>query len=67
MSEYEMLPEAARPHDTGYGNYGPVRVYMADTIGSVALAIVSVLLLRALLKERAHNRALIEKLLGDGN
>jgi hypothetical protein len=35
---------------------------MADTIGSIVLAILSVLLPRALLKERARNRALIEKL-----
>ena len=34
----------------------------AWTLGVIALAIVSVLLLRVLLKEQAHNRALTERL-----
>jgi hypothetical protein len=50
------------PCPTAYGDYGPVQVEMHDALGVIALAIVSVLLLRALLKEQARNRALTERL-----
>jgi hypothetical protein len=45
-----------------YGDYGPVNVEMHDTIGAIGLAIVSVLLLWALLRQQALNRALTETL-----
>jgi heme exporter protein D len=63
MSENELIPETeAGPCPTACGDYGPVQVEMRDTLGVIALAIVSVLLLRALLQEQARNRALRERL-----
>jgi len=62
MTENEVIPETTEALcPIGYGNYGPVQVYMVDTIGAIALAIVSALLLRALLKEQARNRALMKR------
>jgi len=64
MTENEVIPETTEaPCPMGYGNYGPVQVHMVDTIGAIALAIVSALLLRALLKERARSRVLMERVL----
>ena len=63
MSENEVMSETEPgPCLTSAGDYGPVQVEMHDTLGVIALAIVSVLLLRALLKEQARNRALTERL-----
>jgi hypothetical protein len=63
MTENVGVPETTKgPCPTGYGNYGGVQVDMHDTIGVIALAIVAVLLLRALLQEQGRNRALTERL-----
>ncbi len=63
VTENEVIPEAEpRPCPTACGDYGPVQVEMHDTLGVIALAIASLLLLRALLKEQARNGALTEKL-----
>ena len=59
MSETEAAaataPESCRAR---CGDSGLVQVEMHDTLGVIALAMVSLLLLRALLKEQARNRAL---------
>lgn len=63
MSANEVISKTEPgPCPTTGGDYGPVQVEMHDTLGVIALAIVSVLLLRALLKEQARNRALTERL-----
>jgi len=52
------MPDA-RP-DERYTHYNPVRV--SDTVGALALALIALLLLAALLRAQAHNRALSERL-----
>jgi len=63
MSETEVaavtMPD---PCSSPCGDSGSIKVEMHDTLGVIALAIVSLLLLRALLKEQARNRALAERL-----
>jgi hypothetical protein len=44
-------------------NYSPVK--MIDTVGSVFLGILAVILLVALLRAQARNRALLAELHGD--
>jgi hypothetical protein len=64
MSETEVAAEpAAGPCPATFGDYGPIQVEMHDTLGVIALGIVSLLLLRALLKEQARSRALAQWLL----
>ena len=48
MTQNEMPEPETEGDPMRWGNYGPVRVEMRDTVGAVALAIVSLLLLRAL-------------------
>jgi|GEM_PF-6812274 hypothetical protein len=43
-----------------YTHYNPVRV--SDTVGALALALIALLLLAALLRSQARNRALLERL-----
>lgn len=63
MTENAVAPEATNaPCPTACGDNGPVQVEMHDTIGVIALVIVSVLLLRTLLKEQARNWALTKRL-----
>jgi len=63
MAENEVGPETAPGScPTKCDDCGPVQVEMHDTLGVIALAIVSLLLLRALLKEQVRNRALTERL-----
>lgn len=50
MTQNEVTPEAVPGEDpTAWGTYGPVRVEMHDTLGAIALATISLLLLRELL------------------
>ncbi|HSR30674.1 MAG TPA: hypothetical protein VLY63_08920 [Anaerolineae bacterium] len=64
MSETEVASETTRePCPALCGDSGSIQVEMHDTLGVIALAIVSLLLLRALLKEQAENRALAQWLL----
>lgn len=64
MSEIGVTAEpAAGPCPATFGDYGPVQVEMHDTLGVLALAIVSLLLLRAPLKEQARSRALAQLLM----
>lgn len=49
MTDKEMPEPETDVDATQWGNYGPVRVEMRDTVGAVALAIVSLLLLRELI------------------
>lgn len=63
MTENWVISETTNgPCPTAYAAYGPIQVEMHDTLGVIALAIVSVLLLGALLREQARNRALTERL-----
>lgn len=63
MTENAVVPETTNgPCPTACGDYGPIQVEMHDTIGVIAMFIVSVLLLRTLLKEQTRNRALTERL-----
>jgi len=63
MSENEVISEIEPgPCPKAYGAYGPIQVEMHDTLGVIALTIVSLLLLRALLKEQARNQVLTERL-----
>lgn len=63
MSETEVASETTRePCPALCGDSGSIQVEMHDTLGVIALAIVSVLLLRALMKEQARNRALTQRL-----
>jgi Ni/Fe-hydrogenase subunit HybB-like protein len=63
MTENAVAPETTNgPCPTACGGYGPIQVEMHDTIGVIALVIVSVLLLRMLLKQQTRNRALTERL-----
>jgi hypothetical protein len=58
MSEIEAAAATApEPCPARCGYSGSVQVEMHDTLGVIALAMVSLLLLRALLKEQARNRA----------
>ena len=55
MSEAEVAAETTpEPCPAPCGDSGRVQVEMRDTLGVIALAIVSLLLLRALLKEQAQ-------------
>jgi Ni/Fe-hydrogenase subunit HybB-like protein len=64
MNANEATPEAEpQPSPAAYGDYGPVQVEMHDTLGVIALGIVSVLLLVVLLREQARSRALTERLM----
>jgi hypothetical protein len=63
MSETEVAAETTlEPCPAPCGDSGSIQVEMHDTLGVIALAIVSLLLLRALLKEQVRNRALMERL-----
>ena len=63
MTENAGIPETTDgPFPTAYVASGPIQVEMHDTLGVIALTIVSALLLGALLKEQACNRALTERL-----
>ncbi len=67
MSETEVAAETTpEPCPAPCGDSGPIQVEMHDTLGVIALAIVSLLLLRALLKEQARNRALAQWLMQQG-
>lgn len=64
MSENDVDAETEPgPPPTAYGDYGPVQVEMHDTLGVIALAVVSVLLLWLVLREQSFNRALTKRLL----
>ena len=65
MSETEVVSETvAGPCLAPCGDSGPIQVEMQDTLGVIALAVVSLLLLMALRQELAPNRPLARRLLG---
>jgi len=67
MNETEVVAEPAPgPCPATFGDYGPIQVEMHDTLGVLALAAVSLLLLGALLKEQARSRALAQLLMQQG-
>jgi hypothetical protein len=67
MIEVDVAAETTpEPCPAPCGDYGPIQVEMHDTLGVIALALVSLLLLRALRKEQATNRALEQWLMQQG-
>jgi hypothetical protein len=67
MSETEVAAETTPdPCLSPCGDSGSIQVEMHDTLGVMALAIVSLLLLRALLEEQARSRALAQWLMQQG-
>jgi len=54
MLETESAQETAEGSSpSGFGDYGPVRVEMHDTLGVIALGMISILLLWILIKKQA--------------
>lgn len=47
---------------SGYDHYNPVRVEAIDTVGVIIVGILALILLVALLRAQARNRALIARL-----
>jgi hypothetical protein len=48
-------------HDNIPGNYGPVRVTMTDSLGTIFLGVLALILLVGLLRSEARYRALVAR------
>jgi hypothetical protein len=59
----ETTSPANHRRPAGYNHYNPVNVHLRNSLGTLILGILSVMMLAALLRAQARNRELLTRLL----